>query len=108
MLVEVAVVLDDRVAALIAAALREAIVQRLAVAAVLRAAEVERVGIDAKEPDEGIQLSHAVLQRRARQTPLVERHEVEDGARGAGAAVLDQMRFVQNDAEPGYLWGSIR
>ncbi len=88
MLVEVAVVLHHRVSAVIALALREAVVQRLARAA-LAAAVVVGMRVNTQEANERVQLTHSVLQRRAGETPLVEGDEVEYSLGSAGATVLD-------------------
>jgi hypothetical protein len=67
-LVEVAEVVHGRVSAVLANAFSEAVVQTLAVAA-LALAEVVCVWVEAQESDEGVELSHSVLQRSSCEAP---------------------------------------
>jgi hypothetical protein len=58
------------------------------------------VRIHAQEADQGVELTHPVLEGSSREAPLVERREGKDGLGSAGGARLDIMRFIQDDAEP--------
>lgn len=62
--------------------------------------KVVREGVQAQEADEGVELVHTVLKRRAGEAPAVARLQRKRGLRGVTPAVLDAVRLVQHDPPP--------
>lgn len=79
----------------------EQVVQTLATALFpLLVAEVVGIGEDPEESDQAVQLSNPVLEGCPAEGPLEAAVQGKDSLSCTGAAVLDAVGLIQNDAPP--------